>query len=91
MLGVMTKCVESNSRRKRPAMGLAVLREYREKKGLSGPELARQRGVRHPTVYRGENGARKLTIEQAIHVAKTTGIPLAKLLGLSPKALSLKS
>ena len=49
-----------------------VLRDYRQKLGLSCAEFARQLGIAEATLRSLENGHRKITAERAKEIAKNT-------------------
>ena len=49
-----------------------VLREYRQKLGLSCEEFAKQLRIAEPTLRSLENGTRKITAERAKEIAERT-------------------
>lgn len=56
-----------------------VLREYREKHGLSCAEIGKLLGIAEPTARSLENGNRRITPEMAVEIEKALGIPRQKL------------
>lgn len=56
-----------------------VLREYRQKHGLSCADVGKLLGIAEPTARSLENGNRRITPEMAVEIEKALGIPRQKL------------
>lgn len=50
-----------------------VLRAYRQQKGLSAEDFAKQLGIAEPTLRSLENGTRPITAERAKEIELATG------------------
>ena len=55
---------------------------YREARDLTQDELARLAGISSTALSRIEKGARRLTLEEAVHIAAALRVPLPALAGL---------
>ena len=59
------------------------IKRYRELRGLTQDELARQAQIPSTAISRLEHGSRKITLEEAVRVADALGIQLEDLAGVS--------
>lgn len=55
-----------------------VLRSYRQEKGLSAADFAKQLGIAEATLRSLENGTRIITAERAVEIEEKTGRELTR-------------
>ncbi len=66
----------------------ARLKRYRELRGLTQDDLARETGIPSTAISRIERGGRKVTLEEAVVLAEVLRVTLAQLAGVEELVLA---
>jgi transcriptional regulator with XRE-family HTH domain len=65
----------------------ARVKTYREIRGMTQDDLARETGIPSTAISRIERGSRKVTLEEAVVLAEVLRVTLAQLAGVEELAL----